>query len=132
MIVYYNFPIDAMYFILFLIDFIPFLMFWLLRPEWEFSVRIIGLMWVIILMTVLLPQGFEVVGPGLLAVFCIQFLVLIWPKQYISAQEQAVDDDAGTLVRFSCVFCGATYAYNPDSVVIGEVTCQNCGKSFRI
>ena len=80
-IVYYDWHLDVLYVLLFFFDFIPFLMFWFLRPAWELAIRLIGLMWVLTLMAILLPWG---VSPSLLIVFCIQIPVLVWPKQYIS------------------------------------------------
>ncbi|TFH05240.1 MAG: hypothetical protein E4H14_13140 [Candidatus Thorarchaeota archaeon] len=131
-IVFYNWHLDVVYFLLFLIDFIPFLMFWFLQSNWEFGFRVIGLFWIIMLMTILLPFG---VGPGLLVLFPIQFLVLVWPKPYlsvISEIEVEVTDDAESLFRIRCVYCGATYSYDQSSVSNGQITCQNCGKVQRI
>jgi hypothetical protein len=128
-VVFFSWPLDALYSILFLIDFIPFLMFWFMRSEWEFAIRTIGLFWLIILGAILLPWG---AGPGLLVVFCIQFLVLIWPKPYISTPEHEEVTDVKNLFQTKCINCGATYAYNLDSIINQEVVCQNCGKSFKV
>lgn len=132
-IVYYDWHLDVLYFLLFLIDLIPFLMFWFLRPAWELSIRLIGLMWVLTLMAILLPWR---VSPSLLIVFCIQIPVLIWPKQYITdiitPEQEVTDDDDVTLFQLKCAYCRAIYSYNPNSISNGEVTCQNCGKSNRL
>ncbi|MBN2230418.1 MAG: hypothetical protein JW779_12595 [Candidatus Thorarchaeota archaeon] len=128
-VVYYGWSLGSLYFILFLIDLIPFLMFWFLRPEWEFNSRIIGLFWVVGLLAILLPTG---IGLGLPVVFCIQFLVLIWPKPYIYAQEQETPTTGKNLSQIKCVYCRASYAYDLDSINNEEVICQNCGKSIKI
>lgn len=129
LVVFYNWPLDALYFVLFLVDFIPFLMVWFLKPEWEFGIRIIDVFWIIILAAILLPTG---VGPGLLVVFCVQFLVLIWPRPFINVPEHEPVAEVKNLAQIKCNNCGATYAYNLDSIINGEVVCQNCGKSFRV
>jgi uncharacterized Zn-finger protein len=127
-IVYYNWNLSALYFLLFLTDVVLFLMFWFLKPSWEFNLRIIDMMWIVILTTTLLSIG---IGLGLLAVFCIQVLLLVWPRPYIPTPEQEATDSVEVLSRIKCSYCGAIYAYNLDSIVNGEVVCQNCGKSFR-
>lgn len=127
-IVYYSWHLDVLYILLFFIDFIPFLMFWFLRPEWELGIRVIGLMWILPLIAILLPWG---VSPGLFIVFCIQIPVLVWPKPYISditIPEQEATHDVESLFRIKCTYCGATYSYNQDSILNGNITCQNCGR----
>jgi hypothetical protein len=131
MIVYLYWPLDMIYFLLFLLDFIPFFMLWFIQSKWEFQTRVIDIFWLIMLMTILLPTG---VGPGLFVVFCIQFVLLIWPKPYVSdyteqAEEEIDNDD--NFVRLKCSSCGATYTYSSEVIENKEVICQNCGKSVE-
>lgn len=129
LIVHEGWPLTAIYFLFFLADFVPFSLFWFLRTDWEFSVRTIGLLWVIILMT-----QFPLVGEGigLFTVLSMQFIVLVWPKWYIPTPEQEGSAETEGLVQIKCTFCGALYAYMSDSIIDGKVSCQNCGKSISV
>jgi len=130
---WWHFPLNAIYFLFFLGDLIIFLLFWFIRPKWEFNIRIIDILWSILIVTVLLPMRFFLTLP---IVICIQFFVLIWPKQYLfdvsSEVKEEELDNTEILTKIKCVSCGASYAYNPKVISDNEVTCQNCGKSIRI
>lgn len=128
-VVYYGWPVTALYFTFFLIDVIPFLLFWFLKPNLELAVRLIGIAWAILLFAVLLHIGMEI---GLALLFFIQLIVLAWPRMYMTTAVKEGGQKAATASRIKCFHCGATYAYNLDTIVNGEVVCQNCGRSFRI
>lgn len=78
--VQYGVPVSMLYSIFFLIDIIPFLIFWFLRPEWEEGARVSSVFWIVLLIIVLLPAG---MAPALLIVCCIQLIILVWPRRYI-------------------------------------------------
>jgi ribosomal protein S27E len=103
-------------------------MLWFIKSKWEFHVRSIDFFWLIILMTILLPTGGS---PGLFTVFCIQFVLLIWPKPYFFDDSEQVEeeiDNDENFVRLKCGNCGATYTYNSKAISNNEIVCQNCGK----
>jgi len=67
-----------------------------------------------------------------LFVCSIEIVLLAWPKRYMTIEEDEIEERAENITRAKCANCGAMYTYCPDSIVNGEVICQNCGKSFGI
>jgi len=125
---HYGVPDTMLYFFFFLIDIIPFLMFWFFIPELEEGARALGIFWIVLLIIVLLPAGMTT---AFFIVCCIQLVILVWPRRYMTSTDYEVEGGNAIHERIKCVHCGMTYAYTPDSIVNGEAICQNCGKSFK-
>jgi transcription elongation factor Elf1 len=49
-----------------------------------------------------------------------------------SLSHEGPDDSTKESIRVRCTLCGAVYSYKKSSVSEGSLTCQNCGKTFKI
>ena len=130
---YYGIENTVLYLVFFFFDIPVFLLLLSMRhrPYLEGGARTVGLFWVLQMIFVLLPTGG--IGPGFFIASILQIILLVWPKRYFptTEDETQIEEAAGETTRVKCTHCGAIYVYNSDTIVNGEVACQNCGMSTK-
>lgn len=124
---YYFMSLRNWYLMFFIVDLIILFGYWFMKPMWEEGIRAFGFFW--IMMYIVFIWGISQGQFVLLDISIVEMGILAWPKLYIfkPVENQLVDGVTDSF-RLKCASCGAIYSYGQDSIINGQVTCQNCGK----